>query len=373
VAVGKTFFDERADESEVKARIIEKYFSTWAKIIMPTAAKFGDRIGYIDLYAGPGRYRNGAASTPILVLEKASADPKLSQMLVATFNDADKDHSDTLATEIDKIKGIGNLKHKPRVHNTPIDETTAESFAKISLMPSFTFLDPFGYKGLSLKIVNAVIKSWGCDCVFFFNYRRINAGITNKFVEEHMNALFSGQRANELRTQIVGKTPTQRELLILENMALALKDMEAKFVLPFRFKNESRTTHYLIFVTKEFKGYEVMKDIMAKESSTTEQGVASFAYSPADATTPFLFSFNQPITKLKGQIRRQFAGKTVKMWDVYREHSVDTPYVKKNYKDLLLKMELAGEITADPPAAKRPKRDGVPTFADSVRVTFPKG
>lgn len=366
-----TFFDERADESEVKARIIEKYFSTWANIIMPTAAKFGNRIGYIDLYAGPGRYRNGAASTPLLVLEKAAADQKLSQMLVATFNDADKDHSDTLAKEIAKVPRIGNLRHTPKVYNTPIDETTADGFAKINLMPSFTFLDPFGYKGLSLKIVNAVIQSWGCDCVFFFNYRRINAGITNKFVEEHMNALFSDERADELRKQIVGRTPIQRELLILENMALALKDMKAKFVLPFRFKNESRTTHYLIFVTKEFKGYEVMKEIMAKESSTSEEGVASFAYSPADATTPFLFSFNQPLAKLKGQICKQFAGKTVKMWDVYREHSVDTPYIKRNYKELLLKMELAKEIKANPPAAKRPKRGGVPTFADTVEVTFP--
>lgn len=46
-------------------------------------------------------------------------------------------------------------------------------------------------------------------------------------------------------------------------------------MLPFCFKNESgtRTKHHLIFVTKAFKGYEVMKDIMAKASSSREQGV----------------------------------------------------------------------------------------------------
>jgi hypothetical protein len=33
----------------------------------------------------------------------------------------------------------------------------------------------------------------------------------------------------------------------------------------------------LIFVSKHFKGYEIMKIIMAKESSTEDQGVASFA------------------------------------------------------------------------------------------------
>jgi hypothetical protein len=51
------FFDERTDESEVKARIVEKYFHAWANIVLGTAQRFKDgRIGYIDLYAGPGRY-----------------------------------------------------------------------------------------------------------------------------------------------------------------------------------------------------------------------------------------------------------------------------------------------------------------------------
>jgi hypothetical protein len=53
------------------------------------------------------------------------------------------------------------------------------------------------------------------------------------------------------------------------------------------------------------------------------------------------------------------------MIDVYAEHHVDTPFVKKNYKDALLKLEAANKITAEP--AKR--REG--TFGDYVLVTFP--
>jgi len=64
------FFDERTDQSEVKARIVQKYFYAWAQVIMPTAERNGKRIAYIDLYAGPGRYKDGAASTPLLVLFK---------------------------------------------------------------------------------------------------------------------------------------------------------------------------------------------------------------------------------------------------------------------------------------------------------------
>src|SRR5216683_2255039 len=105
------FFDERSDESEVKARIVEKYFYVWARVVTPTARGMDNKIAYIDLYAGPGRYRDGAASTPLLVLERAIADPELSQMLVALFNDANKNHTSTLQAEIDSLPGINKLKY----------------------------------------------------------------------------------------------------------------------------------------------------------------------------------------------------------------------------------------------------------------------
>lgn len=83
------FFDERTDQSEVKARIVQKYFYAWANVVMPTAQKNGGRIAYIDLYAGPGRYKDGAASTPLLVLQNAIANAKLALMLVTLLNDSD--------------------------------------------------------------------------------------------------------------------------------------------------------------------------------------------------------------------------------------------------------------------------------------------
>ena len=57
------FFEERQEQSEAKARIVSKYFSAWARVIMPSAQRNGGKIAYIDLYAGPGRYKDGAAST----------------------------------------------------------------------------------------------------------------------------------------------------------------------------------------------------------------------------------------------------------------------------------------------------------------------
>ena len=175
-----------------------------------------------------------------------------------------------------------------------------------------SFVDPFGYKGLSLGIVNGVTKDWGCECVFF-NYNRINAGLTNSAVKHHMDALFGAERAAKLRQDAAGQSPGRREALILEALAQAIKGMGGRYVLPFRFKNAAgtRTSHSLVFVSKHFRGYEIMKDIMASERSTTEQGVPSFSYSPAEADTPLLFSLNTPLDKLEEMLLAHFAGQTL--------------------------------------------------------------
>jgi hypothetical protein len=206
-------------------------------------------------------------------------------------------------------------------------------------------------------------------CVFF-NYKRINAGLSNPLVKTHMDALFGEERAENLRKLLPSRKPHEREALILEKLAQAIKEMGGKYVLPFRFKNESgkRTSHSLIFVSKHFKGYEIIKDIMAKESSLLEQGVPSLTYSPADESMPLLFSLSRPLDQLGGMLLDEFAGQTTSMQAIYEAHNIDTTYIKKNYKDALRSLEETGEIKAVPSADARPKN----TFAGRVMVTSPK-
>ena len=87
------FFDEATDQSLVKATIVSKYFWAWAKVIMPTSKKHDGRVAYVDLFAGPGRYKDATKSTPLLILEQALADPDMRRMLATIFNDADENHT----------------------------------------------------------------------------------------------------------------------------------------------------------------------------------------------------------------------------------------------------------------------------------------
>ncbi len=87
-----SFFDEQKEQSLIKARIVEKYFWAWAKVIIPTAKKANSKIAYIDLFAGTGRYKDGSKSTPIKVLETAISDPDMQNMLETVFNDVDREN-----------------------------------------------------------------------------------------------------------------------------------------------------------------------------------------------------------------------------------------------------------------------------------------
>jgi three-Cys-motif partner protein len=369
-----TFFEESTEQSQAKARIVSKYFWAWASVMRQTVARGTSRILYLDLFSGPGKYVDGTKSTPLLVLEKAIDDPAIGQILVTQFNDKSKENAESLIAAIAGLPGIGKLKYRPQVSALEIGSEVVKIIAKAKLIPTFFFVDPWGYKGLSLELIQAVLKNWGCDCIFFFNYNRINPGLSNPKVKDHMDALFGRNRRLELCRRLETLGPRQREAEIVEQVAHALIDAGAKYVLPFTFKsaNGERTSHHLFLATKHFRGYEIMKEIMARESSDATQGVPSFEYLPAEQQQPLLFELHRPLDDLEEMLLRGYAGCTMTVKEIYEQHSVGRPYIERNYKQALLNMEKSGKIRIAPPRGERRTRKNEPTLPDSVKVTFQK-
>lgn len=368
------FFEDQKEQSLVKSTIVAKYFDVWANVIISTQKRYlnhSQKIAYIDLFAGPGRYKDGTQSTPLKILTNAIEKPDLRERLVAIFNDKDEKNSKALETTIAEIPQIETLKYEPVVYNQEVGEEIVKTFENMNFIPTLFFVDPWGYKGLSLRLVNSVLKDWGCDAIFFFNYNRINMGINNDAVRDHMQALFGKERATELRNKLQRKNSNQRELLIVEELCQSLKAYGAVYVLPFRFMNDKgkRTSHHLIFVSKHLRGYEIMKDIMARESTSDTQGVPSFEYNPADflPRQALLFQLSRPLDDLKKDLLDRFEERRLTMQEIYEEHNVDTPYIKKNYKDVLRELYDEGSIEAISPEGKPPRKG---SFGDKIIVTF---
>jgi len=372
------WFQEQREQSQIKARIVSKYFTAWANVILNTQKRytqFDQKMAYIDLFAGPGRYEDQNKSTPILVLETILNNPDLTDRMITLFNDKDQNNVENLKSAIDQIEGIDRLKYPPAFYNEEVGDEIAKMFNSFNVVPTFFFVDPWGYKGLSLNLVSSIIKDWGCDCVFFFNYNRVSMGINNDSVRPHMASLFGDEQLDFVRNECDKATnPVVREMIIVHELCKALKQNGSRFTLPFRFKNNegTRTSHHLIFLSKNFRGYEIMKGIMHKESSDKSNEVAKFEYNPRDLygckQLSLFDGLSSPLEDLRGMLLQEYAGRTIDFKELYESHSVDKPYIKTHYKDVLWALYENGKIAALNQKTKKPPRKG--TFSDDMRITF---
>lgn len=141
------FFEETTEQSQAKATIVSKYFWAWANVIIHAKKQKG-KIAYIDLFAGPGRYKNGTKSTPILILEKAIQDRNMREMLITVFNDANGDNSRSLDKAIRELPGIDTLRHKPEVNHEEVGEEIVKKFEPDELRSHTLFCRSLGLQRL---------------------------------------------------------------------------------------------------------------------------------------------------------------------------------------------------------------------------------
>jgi three-Cys-motif partner protein len=366
----KEFFESPAPHSKVKTEIVFKYFKAWCQVMRFRT----HRLAYFDLYCGPGKFEDGEESTPLLVLRHVLGDPDLCTKVVAQFNDAKPKYAEQLSKEIDALPGIEGLQFKPLVTNQAVGSELVEALEDVQLVPSFFFIDPWGYKGLSVDLVGRAIHDWGCDCIFFFNYNRINLvlGHRNPGVNRHIDDFFGRERAAALREQVVRLKPEDRQEAIIEALLTALHEVGGTHTLKFEFESvtSARTSHYLIFVSKHFRGYDIMKKVMA--SVTTDTGeVKAFRWSPVRSQLRMRWS-KFTIENLKKHLIQSCVGTTKTVVEIYEQNTVGTDYLLTDVQRALTELECEGKVTVDKPvSARRKLPDGRPTLGEKRLVTFP--
>ncbi len=175
--VEEGFFDEPTDASRLKQRVVTDYFGAFTNVL----ARNRD-VGYADLFAGPGLYKNGEKSIPILITEQVIAEERLRRHVRLWFNEGDPALAQQLEKNILTVQGVGSLAHRPTVTNKVVGSSLADRQYTI---PTLVFADPCGYKGLSLRMVAAALKGFGNDLVLlqlptceyeaqFSSYGRVN-------------------------------------------------------------------------------------------------------------------------------------------------------------------------------------------------------
>ncbi len=358
------FFIEQDPHSLIKSIIVEKYFNAWANVM-----KKHKRFCYIDLFSGKGKFDDGSNSTPLLVINKVIADSNFRNCFDSFFNDVDQTYVEELKQNIFEINGINTLKHKPIIENNEVSRELIIDLISKYKCPKLSFLDPWGYKGLTLEAITLLTESYGSECILFFNYNRINMAITNPIVSEHIDSIFGKENADFLRKEIHNMDVQERESTIIKTFQKSIKEkLDSDFILPFSFehKDKDKTSHYLFFISKNKTGYKIMKEVMAKFSHKITQGVASFKFKPDSRNIPQLFETSKPLDELMNDLVTKFKGQTLTTKEIFEMHNIGTWYIPRNYKDALILLEKDGKIEVDKPLEKRPKN----TMGDKRIITF---
>jgi three-Cys-motif partner protein len=361
-----TFFTNQSPESAAKTDIVANFFAAWLNIIGAVTTYRGP-LAYMELFAGPGKFADNTISTPIRVLDVILASPHASRFRVI-LNEMNPRAADLLRQNIDILPGIDRLYDRPILTREEIDQENALLFLKnLADFPAVLFVDPFGYKGVSRQFFAEFMSAgWGRDAILFFNYKRINAALSNPEFDEHMTAMFGEDRARLLRDELDRLHPHQREQRVHAEIENALHEVGVKFVQRYDFEKRHDS---LFFMSQKEKGLRVMKSVMQKRSTSDDHGVPSFSYArPQDSQTSFsMFApARTPIDELRDDLLARFAGRTLTFEQIVSEHHPGTNYIDKNYRQALLELETREEISTYP----KLRRAG--TFGPSVRVTFPK-
>lgn len=332
------FFNAQRTASAVKSKIVVDYFTAWASV-MKTKTRTG-KIGYFDFFAGPGAYGDGTESTPLQIARSVLADEQLRKITLMLFEDKDPDAAQSLSKALAGLHGVNSLAHAPRISHGEAARRQIEDFFKTrTLIPTFMFLDPFGYAGLTRDLMQVILKDWGCEIAFYFNFNRINAAVRNSKVRSHMDALFGAERVDSARAALTASTDeAAREQILLGGMRNALYDIGAKHVLQYRFRKPTGAIdHHIVFATKNLDpAQKIMKSIMARASSIVDQdGIASFEFSPGVTGAMLPLGGETPMQRLTKQLPSEFRGQRLTVAEIYAAHNESTPFTVKNYQDAL--------------------------------------
>ena len=122
LGVEAEFFKKLREGSRIKQKIVTEYFVAYNRVMAPGPRA---KVGYADLFAGPGLYRNSEGATqksiPILVCESAIQERLFREKVHLWFNDGDPKNYEQLKDAIRAVPGLDTLRYEPTIDNKIID------------------------------------------------------------------------------------------------------------------------------------------------------------------------------------------------------------------------------------------------------------
>ena len=375
-------FEDYREQTQVKHEILAAYLPAYFHILK----QWDKNLVFIDGFAGRGTYTKAKTGetidgSPLRALKLIADTDDFAKKVTTFFIESDP----ALYVQLKEAVGKFYKAHPEIREPVCMDGTFSDRVQEIldavkgKLAPTFLFVDPCGVSGTKFSTIRDVLDCEKCEAFVFFNMdgaRRI-AGL-DRLSNVLIDLMGSKERAQALYDALrEADNVAERERLILSHYLNALKNIGAKYTIPFRVEHEDKqkTSHYLIHATKHWLGFKIMKAVMWRRGHAEDQA-GGLQFSQASRTN-FVLLFDDRGDAMKRDIAKALAKGPQKVELFCHEWVIqpDNMLCEPAYKQTLLEMETEGTIEVLSKDGKnvvgaiaRPKRNGKPTLANDYYV-----
>lgn len=260
------------DHTRAKHKVLIKYLDAWLPVMglqaqkLPHAAGCGPRLLIVDGFAGPGCYEGREPGSPILMLNALlnhTALPKMRDVqfyLLFIEQDARRVHH--LQCLLQNIKRPSNV--EVYLEHGAFEETFGGLVDKIkgqdhSLIPTFAFIDPFGYSAVSMSLTCKFLDFPRSEALFFLPLSFVHRFVGRAGQETALTNLFNSDRWREA----IPLEGADRSTFLLKLFEQQLRSQEqVKHVRSFELHTKEGNEYRLVFATQHDRGLELMKEAM---------------------------------------------------------------------------------------------------------------
>lgn len=362
------FFASQSDKSRVKTLIVTDFFKTYFQIINNSVGKHSSEIIYVDLFCGPGMFDDGHPSTPLALLNIVNDfnSDDIRNKLRIVFNDENSDSINKLMGIINNHEVVPKLKYPIEITNKRAGDVDIKKYTN-KKCPIFSFIDPWGYKDVSVTQTWELVRNIGSDSVLFFNSNRFIMDINKKSQLCHFEQIFGDQLIEVEKivnnSNFDQKQKAQRIVeLFSKNLINEMSKSEYAgyrlYVLPFGFEadDKEKISHHILFITKNHKAIIEMKKVMLKHSNAV---LPMFLFDSKDQYQISLFNRVDFVDNaILEMIKKFFKGnhalmnriwtvpalmKELDNWNMKLEFQV-TPYSYEEVKEAVKKLDREGLV-----------------------------
>ncbi|MFN8611586.1 MAG: three-Cys-motif partner protein TcmP [Vulcanimicrobiota bacterium] len=298
---------ELKEHTRAKHLVLERYLKAWAPIL----GTWNERILYVDGFAGPGEYKCKTDGSPLIVLKLITGHSRPPKKMTFLFVEAQKDRCEYLKGKLhNSFPDLATTHPNYKVYciKDDFEEQANGLLDKVkSIIPSFWFIDPFGYSDVSMQLLNRISQNDKAEMLFHFMSSHVKRFVEEKDRDEARTKLYGDNSWSDLK-----KNDEPRKFVDLFLQKL-IQYTKFKYLLDFQLVTKEGHRYHLVFATKSSKGYAEMKGAMWKADPV---GHFTFNAKHPKTNEDFLLDVTE-IPNLQQILLQEFSGQTKKMEEVH--------------------------------------------------------